>query len=371
MHVFVNLDCGGAENRVMDIYRYLNKDNIQFDFLILQQGTFYFTEEIIKLGGRIYSICHPRKNIIRHMYQMYKVFISTPEINTIHSHTSFHSGLVLFVALLAGKNIRISHARTSSTGKFGVLKKLLLYIGRKLISFSATKCIAVSEEAGKYVFGSSKKAGKNFEIVKNVIDFEKYITKSEKDINALRDELGITKEHFVIIQVGRLEKVKNHQFTINLAEKFKLVNSQFKVIFAGDGSLRTELEENIRKKELEEHIKLLGLRKDIPDLLKCANVLLLPSFYEGLPGVVLEAQASGIPSLVSNTVTKEVDLNLQLVNYLSINGDEDELWINKLSEIQKDPHKKANIEIKEAFELSGFTLSSVANYYKNIYGANS
>lgn len=367
LHVFGNMNCGGAENRIMDLYRYIDRSEIQFDFLVLFQGEHYFDEEIIQLGGRIFSVRHPRESILGHILDVYKVMKNEGPFQAVHSHTSYHSGLILLIAKFASVENRIAHARTTSTKDINSFKKrLLLFLGRRLIFFSSTKLVSISMTAADFLFGKKALKNKKAVIVPNSINLDSYKTINEEDINQLRKQFNISKNKLVIGHVGRFSFMKNHKFIIDLAKSLKEKNIDFAIIFVGDGELLSDIKERVTKHSLENEVVFLGVRKDIPKLMKVFDVLIMPSLFEGLGGVVLEAQAAGTPCVVSNSLPKEVDMGLNLVDTVPLSASK-EVWIKAI--IERENTKKISYEeIYIAFRNRGYTLENSEEHFRNIYG---
>jgi glycosyltransferase EpsF len=366
LHVFGNMNCGGAENRIMDLYRYIDRSEIQFDFLVLFQGEHYFDEEIKQLGGKIFSVRHPRESILGHIFDVYKVMKNEGPFQAVHSHTSYHSGLILLIAKFAGIKNRIAHARTTSTKDVcSIKKRTLLSLGRLLIFLSSAKLVAISKTAAEFLFGKKSIKNKKVIIVPNSINLDSYKMVRDEEISQIKKQFNISNDKLVIGHVGRFSFMKNHKFIIDVANSLKEMKIDFVVILVGAGELKNEIENKVKESSLEENIIFLGIRDDVPTLMNVFDVLIMPSLFEGLGGVVIEAQAAGTPSIIADTLPPEVDLGINLVKFLPLDKSVD-LWSRSLKEskLQQEINYE---EIIKAFERNRFTLEYAEKEFRAIY----
>ena len=358
LHVLGSLDAGGAESRTMDVYRNIDLKKIQFDFVVLSKGEHHFTNEVKALGGKIFTIRHPRENIFGHIVDLFKVMKNNNYV-AVHSHTSFHSGLCLLLAKVAKIPLRIAHSRTTSTNKNQkkILKKISIFVGKLLISLFANKYIAISNSAARFLF--FKYDLDKVQIIPNAIELENFNPKLLTDNSNKKDSI------LRIGHVGRFATVKNHDFLIDLAMDLQSYKIPFKMTFVGDGELKSIIQNRVKKEKLGNYISFAGVTNDIANQMGQFDLFLFPSLYEGLGGVVIEAQASGIKSIVSDTLPPEVDLNLDLVTFLPLKKD---LWINKiLADIQKYNEKKNFEIISEKFNLKGYDIKTTVQQWNRIY----
>lgn len=351
IQVFGSLNAGGAESRMMDVYKSIDRSKVQFHFISLSTDHNQFYEsDIIHLGGKIYKIPSPREiGMLKHLLTLYRIFKQYDINKTIvHSHTLYHSGLVLLVARLVNIKRRIAHARSSSSIHSDIKSKILIYIGKKLISWCATTKFAVSTNSANFLL---KKI--NAVIIPNAIDIEKYIDVPSYFIDKYRKEFSLSGQ-FVLGHIGRFELMKNHKMLIDLFCHYVQINPNSKLILVGNGSLYNSIQEQVEELSLSDKVVFCGIRSDVNYILKLFDCLLLPSIYEGLPGVILEAQAAGIPCLCSDTITKDVNLNLGLVEYVKLND------INKwLDSIVNLNHFTVNTNsIRESFNERKLTIES-------------
>ena len=187
-----------------------------------------------------------------------------------------------------------------------------------------------------------------------------------KNRNYIKEELKLDKETIVITQIGRLAPVKNHKFTIEFANYLKNKNVKFKIIIVGQGVLKDELMALVAKNKLDDEVKFLGVRSDIPDILAGSDLMIMPSFHEGFPVVLVESQSTGVPSLISNSISPEVDLGLNLVNFASLDDDLS-IWENKMMQLINESKVDSN-RIIDVMTQKGFNIVESAKKIENIYG---
>ena len=357
LHVFGRLDSGGAESRTMDIYRKIDRTKIQFDFAIHTENKGFFTDEIKALGGKIYSF--PRfngKNYFQYKKSWQQFFKQYPDYRIIHGHQTTTGFIYLKAAKENGVPVRIAHARNSN--KENVIKKHICKLSKKY----ATHLFAVSKLAGISEFGMEAINAGSVKILPNAIDAEKYSFNPEVR-KKKRQELGI-KDEMLIIHIGRFHPQKNHAFLLNIFKEIKIVKPDAKLLLVGDGPLKKRIENKIPGKNLAGAVILAGTRSDVPELLQAADVLLFPSLFEGLPGVVLEAQAAGLPCIISDTITDEVKVT-DFVEYVSLNEDAI-FWSGRVLH-QNLHHERAGVfnEVLKA----GYDITQVTGWYEEFYAS--
>ena len=349
LQVLGSLNMGGAESRIMDVFRHLDHDKIQFDFLIFQDGPQVYEQEAQELGAAVIRRNMPRaRTILSHIRELRKV-IRAGHYHAVHAHTSYHSGLVMFAAWLEKIPVRITHARTTGTKRDGQTQKLMIWFGKQLIKHFATERFAISDAAGRYLF-----ADRSYTVLPNAIEVSRYQGLSADEKAKLRLELQLSPSSFVIGQIGRFDPMKNHTFSLHWFSQYRKMHPDAKLVFVGDGLLRKEVESLADELGLRDHLRFTGIRKDAAKLIQSFDIILLPSIFEGLAGVVLEAQAAGIPSVISDTVPTEADFGLDLVRRCSLTaGFED--WSDAVDAGRGQKRTDYN-NICAAFEQRGFSL---------------
>ena len=357
LQVFASLNMGGAESRMMDVYRYIDRNEIQFDFLTMQLEEQYYEDEIRRLGGRVIKIAAPRDSgTLQNLKELTKI-MREGKYDVVHAHTSYHCGMVMLAAKRAKIPVRISHSRTTGSKRQGKKTQLMLKLGRFLINRFATCRLAISWEAGIYLFGK-----KQFTVLPNAIDLRKYEQVDDAAIAALKAEFHIADSDIVFGQVGRFDVMKNHQFTIKIFSALYKKCPNTKLFLIGDGPLRKQCEEEAAKLDCADRIIFTGVRSDVCHWMHIFHKLLVPSLYEGLGGVILEGQAAGIPVFKSDSFTDAADLGLGLVSRCKLNDIED--WLTKLETSAERPEKSC---IVQGFYDKGYSLDASISTLTGIY----
>lgn len=352
----------GTETMLMNLYRNIDSEKIQFDFISYNQEEAHYDQEIRELGGRIIRL--KKTNSVLELYHVIKKY---GPYDAVHAHTLFHCGLSMIAARLAGIKVRISHAHTTLDDSEGLLRKLYLKSMRFFISQYSTDLLACSEAAGKYLFGEKRSAGSKYTYFPNAIDYYPYLKRPENKVNEflLQQKLG---KSIIIGHIGRFIEAKNHIFLIEVMKKVIQRDKQMKLLFVGDGDLRGEIEATVLVEGLEENIRFAGLREDIPTMLHSMDVFVFPSIYEGLGMVLLEAQASGVPCIVSEAIQPEADLHIGLLTKLPL-SDQPDVWADTI--IAKAGQKERNqTEIRNGFENNGYSIEQAVHQLQKIYQYN-
>ena len=368
LHVLSNMGRGGAESMVMNYYRNIDRSKVQFDFLLHRAYKSAYEDEIEQLGGRIYKVCAiSPKNYFKYNKQLQDFFASHPEYTIVHSHLNALSFMVLKHAQKTC-SIRIAHSHTTINpyAVFNILNKnvqagrtiknTLYHLIRKKTSTYATHYFACAEKAGEWLYGTKNK---KIKVIKNAIDSANFTPNKEK-YTSLRKELGID-SNFVIGHVGRFDTPKNHYFLLHIFKEIVKKDPTAKLVLAGDGHLRNIIEKEIQILDISNNVLLLGMRSDVPELLQAFDVFLFPSLYEGLPVTVVEAQASSLPVIASDTVTTEVKVT-NLVHFMPLT-DSSEKWAIKVLE------HKTNTKVDRTKEIvaSGYDIKAASDELQRFY----
>lgn len=354
LHVVTYMGRGGLETMLMNYYRHIDRNKIQFDFLVHRAFEADYDKEIESLGGRIYRL--PRLNPFRKEYlNTLDAFFEEhkEEYRIVHSHLDCMAGVPLKYAKKNGIPVRIAHAHNSNQTKdFKYIIKLLC---KKNIKMYATDLFACGEEAGRWMFN-----GRIFNVLNNAIDAEKYLY-SYQSRKEVRKELRIADDILVIGHVGRFAPQKNHKFIIKIFSEVLKQKNNAVLLLVGDGELKKDIEELTRNLGIYEKIIFAGVRSDVPRLLQAMDIFLFPSNYEGLPVSIIEAQAAGLPCLISDKVPiecKKTDLVSQIVL-----GDETAIWVKHILGESKRIRRNTVEEIKK----SGFDIIENAKWLEKFY----
>jgi len=347
LQVLTIMNRGGAENMIMNYYRNMDRSKVQFDFLLHRQEMGAFDQEIESLGGKIYRIpAISPKNYIRYKRALSHFFDKYPEYQIVHSHLNALSSFVLKEAKTRNIPVRIAHSHLAvepfaikkvfapNTDVKATIKDSIQSLIRKKVRRYATHFFACGEKAGDWLYGVENRA--QVEIINNAIDSKKFIYDRESE-KVVRKELDLEGKR-VIGHVGRFNEQKNHFFLIEIFEKVVNALPNSCLVLIGDGNLKPKIEERVKELDIKDSVMFLGLQDNIPRLLQTFDLFLFPSLYEGLPVTLIEAQASGIPIVASNTITSEVDIT-GLLTFCSLN-DTAQYWAEKV--VKNIDHTREN-----------------------------
>ncbi|MCG7406101.1 glycosyltransferase family 1 protein [Paenibacillus sp. ACRRX] len=312
LQVIPSTGYGGISSMLMNIYRCVDRDTLQFDFAAFNQGPLH--DEIADMGGRIFYFDYIKKQGIFSYMRAFKNLIQEHgPYQAVHVHNGYKGGFALMAARQAGIDIRVCHIHTSNVEQ--AWQRAIVPLLKTAAIINATDLLACGQEAGSFMYGR-----RPFDVLTNAINSSSYAFRTQSDRSRMRKELGIPTDCLVIGHVGRLSEVKNHFFMIDIADWLKRQHPElcFWFVFTGDGPLKYDLEQAIISKGLDQHFIFTGLRSDIPELLQAFDVYLFPSLFEGLPVSLLEAQASGLPCLVSAGVPNEADIGAGLVRFMDL-----------------------------------------------------
>ena len=385
LHVFGKLDMGGAESRIMELYRCIDTSLIQFDFLvhlddfcdeaIMDDSPGAYAEEVRKRGGKIYSLPRFRVyNTADYKKAAHRFFADHTEFSVIQGHMTSTASMYLPIAKQEYKKIgsdvvTIAHSRNAgvSRGVKGIATKMI----RRGLGEKADYAFACSREAADAVFGKEFVRRGEVRFIPNAIDSERFRYNSEVR-KQVRVELGIPQDAPVIGHVGRFFFMKNHEYIVRIfAEIYKKKKDAY-LLLVGGGDLMGHICELVGKidasmfkgqGEFKRHVIFAGKHYDVERYYQAFDVFVFPSLFEGLPGVVVEAQDAGLPCLISRNVTREVGIT-ELAEFRDI-GENPSAWAERILEIldQKRERRDRRKEICEA----GFDVHVQAERMTDFY----
>lgn len=346
---------GGAESRVMDSYRNMDRTRIQFDFAVHSSKEGYFDGEITALGGNIYRL--PRfkgYNVISYRKAWKDFFLSHPGYVCVHGHMTSTACFYLPIAKKAGVARTAAHARSAGTdkGARGMLTRLL----RKKLWKKTDFCLACSALAGQAVFGKKAWELGKVHVIPNAIEVEKYAYNAQKR-KEMREQLGLSKK-LVIGHVGRFNAVKNHLFLLDIFEKIHEKRPDSVLLLLGEGDCMEAAKQKAAEQRLSGDVIFAGNQGNVQDYYQAMDFLVFPSLYEGLPGTVLEAQAAGLPCLMSDTITEEVMLT-GLVEAMSLTKSA-EKWAENVLRRTEEAAGYARKDHLEEIRKAGFDVKQQA-----------
>ncbi|PGA19849.1 glycosyltransferase family 1 protein [Priestia aryabhattai] len=349
----------GTETMLMNIYRNIDQKKVQFDFISYSQQDAHYDEEIKALGGRIIKLSKTQS-----IKEIYKAIKKHGPYDVVHAHTLFHCGIATVAAFLAGVKVRISHAHTTLDNSDHFIKKIYIQLMKSMINTFSTNLLACSAGAGSYLFGERSLTKKSYSYFPNVIDYSHFLKYSQPEVNRFKNKEDL-KNKVVIGHIGRFMEAKNHIFLLQIMKRILKKNPDTEMLLVGDGVLKQQIEEQAKKEGIHNSIKFMGIRKDIPTMFHSMDVFVFPSLYEGLGLVLLEAQASGLPCVVSEAIQPEADLNIGLVSKLSL-ADGPDVWADKIIGQVNKKEKDTDVIIN-AFEKNRYSLNYGISHLINIY----
>ncbi|MEC1664912.1 glycosyltransferase family 1 protein [Bacillus halotolerans] len=366
LHVLSGMNRGGAETMVMNLYRKMDRSKVQFDFLTYRNDPCAYDEEILSLGGRLFYVPSiGQSNPLTFVKNVRNTIKENGPFSAVHAHTDFQTGFIALAARLAGVQVRVCHSHNTSwkTG-FNWKDRLQLMVFRRLILAYATELCACGEDAGRFLFGRSNMERKRVHLLPNGIDLDLFSPAGQAADDEKKSR-GIASDRLIIGHVARFHEVKNHAFLLKLAVHLKKRGVRFQMVLAGDGPLREQMEEEARQLNLLSDVLFLGTEEHIHELMRTFDVFVMPSLYEGLPVVLVEAQASGLPCIISDTITEKVDTGLGLVKRVSLSKPMD-IWAETIVRAAAAGRPKREL-VKDILAKLGYDARRNVGALMNLY----
>jgi len=373
LQVITIMNRGGAECMIMNYYNTIDRSKVQFDFLVHRDEKGAFEDDIESMGGKIYRMpAISPSNYSDYKRKLDAFFKEHKEYKIVHSHLNALSSIVLNAAKENNVPVRIAHSHIAiesdiyknvfrkNTDIKATVKDTIQSLVKYKVAKKATHFFACSIKAGEWLFG--KKHASKVVVINNAINaslFSYNASKAEK----IKIEHNLTGKK-VIGHVGRFNEQKNHFFLLKIFEEIIKKDDNCVLVLIGIGNLMDSIKKEVERLNLKDHVIFLGLRDDINNLLQAFDLFLFPSLYEGLPVTLIEAQASGLPIVASDTITPEVDLT-GLISFLSINDSESkwaDIVLDKLNHSRQNTFediKNGSYDIyKNAKSLQDFYLNT-------------
>ena len=347
---------GGLETMLMNYDRHIDREKVQFDFLVHRQERAAYDDEIEALGGKIYRLPRLVPWSKSYLAALNQFFGDHPEYKVVHVHQDCLSSVILKAAESHGVPVRIAHSHSANQDK-NLKYPIKLWYKRDIPRY-ATNLFACGKDAGDWMFG-----GEPYQIINNAIDAVSYTCSPEKR-EEMRQQLGLA-DAFVVGHVGRFNQPKNHPFLLALFSALLQKESNAVLLLVGGGEDMPKIQAKAQELGIAEHVRFLGVRSDVADLMQAMDVFAFPSLYEGLPVTMVEAQASGLPCLISDKVPPECILTEGLVDVLPLSAGA-EAWADAILEKRSTPRTDHSAEIAahgfdittEAVKLQEFYLSA-------------
>lgn len=344
---------GGLETMLMNYYRHIDRNKIQFDFLVHRDFEADYDQEILQLGGRIYHVSRLIPWSRSYRAELKHFFNEHPEYRIVHVHQDCLSSVALQCAKECGVPVRIAHSHSSSAVK-NMKYPIKLYYMKQIPKYS-THMFACGKKAGDWMFSNNE-----YEIIRNAIDTGKY--RYSFDINKqirMEFELG---EEMIVGHVGNFTEAKNHLFLLEVFQEILKKKSETRLLLVGGGEGMDSVKERAKSMGIQDKIIFTGTRSDVNRLMQAMNVFVFPSLYEGLPVTMIEAQAAGLPCVISDHVSDECIVTKNLVFSMPLE-ESPTRWAELILQQSFRGRENHIGEIQEA----GYDISIVARKLENFY----
>lgn len=347
---------GGLETMLMNYYRHMDRNKVQFDFLVHRDFEADYDKEILELGGRIYHVSRLVPWSKAYRDELKDFFRKHPEYKIVHVHQDCLSSVALQCAKECGVPIRIAHSHSSGAVKNLKYPIKLHYM--KQIPLYATHMFACGKQAGDWMF-----SGRKYEIIKNAIDTEKY-QYSASVAAQVRSELGL-KGETIIGHVGNFTPAKNHTFLLEVFQEILKSDCKARLLLVGGGDGLASMREKVHDMGIQDHVIFTGIRSDVNRLMQAMDVFVFPSLYEGVPVTMVEAQASGLPCVISDHVPDECIITKGLITKKKLDEPSDE-WASYILQLAQQSRENHMEEIK----MAGYDIVAATKQLEEFYLQN-
>lgn len=368
LQVAFTMHARGTETWLMNVWRGMDKSRFQFDFLTFEGEEGVYDSEIVMLGGRLIPIPHVSRRYA-FLRQLRKAMIENGPYDIVHAHPFTLSGLVMLQAARAGIPVRITHSHTDRRKlqrDKRVSRRLYGWMSRRLIKGLSTAGLAASMDAASSLFGDQWWFDPRWQVMHCGVDLNPF---QEAPSKALQAEWGLTDKSRIIGHVGAFHIEKNHEFLIRVFERLATSDPALVLLLVGDGPLRPEIQRMVRERKLEKRVIFAGERHDVAACLRLMDIFVFPSLYEGLGLALIEAQAAGLPCLISSAVPAEAEVVQGSIMRLALEDGIDP-WVEKIRLLidAPKPHPYHALETVEQSDFNiAYNISALSNLYERLY----
>lgn len=357
LHIVGAMYPGGMENFILNLYKNVDRNELQFDIAVHSRKENDYSELIESMGGRIYDL--PRMS--RHPFQNYaaiKKLVRENGYPVVIRHTANAMIAPQLFAAKRGGALTICHSHNETDPMLAAHK-----LGRLFMKKAADVKMACSEKAGYWMFGKNAE----FAVIHNAIDMQSFFFGTEKR-EEIRAEFGIKETQHVYGNISNFIASKNHGFQMEVFAEILKKDPEAVFFCIGEGDLRPEIEAKRDALGLKDKVILTGIRKDVESLMSALDVLVFPSFFEGLPLTLIEAQAAGLPILMSDTITESVIVTEGVVTPFSLEKSAEE-WAVKAIEMAEKAHNSGSLEDYrkpqgDSIAAHGYDIKALAKGYQ-------
>lgn len=351
VHIVGAMYPGGMENFIMNLYEKIDRDKYQFDFIVHLQKENDYKEQIEAMGGTVYEIPRLTRKPVSSLRMLYKIIKENQYPIVIrHTANAFVIAQLLVAKAAGAKTICHSHNETDP-------KMLLHKLGKMWMKYACDGRLACSPRAGKWMFGSL-----DYTVIHNAINIDRFIY-DESKADTIRKEFNLEDRH-VYGHIANFIKSKNHKYLLAIFAEIVKRDSKAVLICLGEGELRDEIEAEIKRLHLEERVILTGIRHDAECFMSCFDVLIFPSFFEGLPLTLIEAQVAGLPAIISDTITNEVIITDGLISMESIEAQPEEWAVKACGLAVSNKDRTCQIE---SIQKAGYDMNVLSQWYQKYF----
>lgn len=347
------MDRGGVSSVMMNYYMHIDSSQVQIDFLTHGYGEGVRDKEIIKNGGKIFTVPPKSKDYFKNTKMIRDIFKKN-HYDIVHSHADAGNAHILKIAKQCGVPVRISHCHNTDYTINNPIRKKLADMQKKHILKYATHMFACSEEAGMWLYG------KKVPIIKNAIKINNY-SYNEEHRNNIRNKYNIG-DKFLVGCVGRLDYQKNQIFLLKVFSDVLKKRNDICLMLVGDGILKQELIESVKELRIENSVIFAGQVSNVNEYYSAFDIMAVPSVFEGFPVALVEAQCSNLPCLVSDNVTDSVKINSNM-DFLSLSNYQE--WVERLS--SSYPEERTHSGCLERVKSEGYDINTEAKKLEQFY----
>jgi len=353
-----SLDMGGAETMVMNVYRHLDRELLRFDFALNNSGVGYYEKEVTDNDDRIFHITPRSVSLKKHFEGLYRI-VKDNRYDILHYHTenAFLACCDLLVCWAAGAKKIVVHSHSTMDFRGGRMVRLSGLFRLPLRALTDVR-VSCGTDAARWMFGTEK----GVTVIPLPVDCAKYEFSEEK-YNSCREEYGLVGKK-VYAHTGSFLKVKNHAFLLDVFYWLHSADSSAYLILMGDGEERRAIEEKIAELGLQDSVTVFGIVSDVYDKLIAADAFIFPSLFEGFPAAVLEAQAAGLPCIISDSITRSIDVT-ECVEFISLNRKADD-WAETILRMESN-NARQRIECNHMVAAS-YDVTAVVKLFCRVYG---
>lgn len=365
LHVVYEMGLGGIETWLMNVLRRIDRERYKMDFLVQTEEKHAYDDEILSLGSRILRIRAGKlhSSYILFLRDFRRILKRYGPYDVVHAHNSLRYGILLREAAKAGVPVRIMHSHNVQVYNKRLIKWPFHLVSRYCMHKYATVGLGCSYDACTSMFGKSWSKDPRYRVLYYGIDLKAYV--DEKDGISVREEFGIPRDALVVGHIGRFARQKNHDFIVDIARELIRQREDVRFLLVGDGLDKARIQQRLREVKLTDYFVFAGLRSDVPRMLSAMDVFIMPSIYEGLGIVLLEAQVMGLPCLMTHSLPSDVNVVDGLCHRLPL-AEGARSWANKLVELYSSC-EVGPVEAYNIVKASHFNIDVSAQELTKVY----